>query len=93
MEDSIYRKSIVCSFSTEELRQVVDHAVGQVIHPFIIYYVMKYMKILFKYNAYISQPWKYKNLCFHSSENTRFDIFTREKPMIGTTFFYFLNMV
>ena len=56
MEDSIYIKSIVCSFSTEELRQVVDHAVGQVIHPFIIYYVMKYMKILFKYNAYVSQP-------------------------------------
>ena len=32
-KDSNYTKSIVCSFSTEELRQVVDHAVGQVIHP------------------------------------------------------------
>ena len=48
---------------------------------------MKYRKILIKYNAYISQPWKYKNLYFHSSENTihssentRFDIFTGEKP-------------
>ena len=40
---------------------------------------MKYMKILFKYNAYISQPWKYKNLYFHSSENTRLDIFAGEK--------------
>ena len=47
---------------------------------FIIYYVMKYRKILIKYNAYISQPWKYKNLYFHSSENTRFDIFTGQKP-------------
>ena len=56
---------------------------------FIIYYVMKYRKILIKYNAYISQPWKYKNLYFHSSENTRFDIFTGQKPL----FFYFLNMV
>ena len=27
---------------------------------FIIFYVMKYRKILIKYNAYISQPWKYK---------------------------------
>ena len=32
------------------------------IYIFIIYYVMKYRKILIKYNAYISQPWKYKNL-------------------------------
>ena len=47
---------------------------------FIIYYVMKYRKILIKYNAYISQPWKYKNLYFHSSENTKFDIFMGEKP-------------
>ena len=50
-------------------------------HRFFIYYVMKYRKILIKYNAYISQPWKYKNLYFHSSENTRFDIFTGEKPL------------
>ena len=60
---------------------------------FIIYYVMKYRKILIKYNAYISQPWKYKNLYFHSSENTRFDIFTGEKPYDWNYFFYFLNMV
>ena len=47
---------------------------------FIIYYVIKYRKILIKYNANISQPWKYKNLYFHSSKNTRFDIFMGEKP-------------
>ena len=40
---------------------------------------MKYRKVLIKYNAYISQPWKYKILYFHSSENTRFYIFRREK--------------
>ena len=50
------------------------------IYIFIIYYVMKCKKILIKYNAYISQPLKYKNLYFHSSENTRYDIFTGEKP-------------
>ena len=60
---------------------------------FIIYYVMKYRKILFKYNAYISQSWKYKNLYFNSSENARFDIFTGEKPKDWITFFYFLNMI
>ena len=60
---------------------------------FIIYYVMKYREILFKYNAYISQPWKYKNLYFHSSENTSFDIFMGEKLQDWNYFFYFLNMV
>ena len=50
-----------------------------IVKVFIIYYVMKYRKILIKY-AYISQLWKYKILYFHSSENTRFDIFTGEKP-------------
>ena len=49
------------------------------IKEFIIYYIMKYRKILIKYNAYISQPWKYKIMYFHSCENTRFDIFTGEK--------------
>ena len=50
---------------------------------------MKYRKILIKYNAYISQLWKYKNLYFHSSENTRFDIFTGEKPYDWNYFFLF----
>ena len=55
---------------------------------------MKYRKILIKYNAYISQLWKYKSLYFHSSKNTRFDIFMVDgNHKIGTTFFYFLNMV
>ena len=27
-----------------------------IVNTFIIYYVMKYRKILFKYNAFISQP-------------------------------------
>ena len=41
---------------------------------FIIYKVMKYRKILIKYNAYfkrscISHSWKYKKLYFHCSEN------------------------
>ena len=44
------------------------------IYLFIIYKVMKYRKILIKYNAYlkrscISQSWKYKKLYFHCSEN------------------------
>ena len=51
-----------------------------VLQLFIIYYVMKYRRKLIKYNACISQPWKYKNLYFHSSENARFYIFTGEKP-------------
>ena len=61
---------------------------------------MKYRKILIKYDAYISKPWKYKNLYFHSSDNIftavkKQDlIFSRERNRkIGTTFFYFLNMV
>ena len=49
----------------------------------IIYYVMKYTKILIKYNAYISQPWKYKIWYFHGRETVRFELL----------FFYFLNMV
>ena len=64
-------------------------SVREVRLPFRIYYVMKYRKILFKYNAYISQPWKYNNLYFHSSENTRFDIFTGEKPQDWNYFFLF----
>ena len=48
---------------------------------------MKYRKILIKYNAYISQPWKYKNLYFHRSENIRFDVFTGEKPSDWNYFF------
>ena len=65
--------------------QTVCAVICQLLNHFIIYYVMKYRKILIKYNAYILQPWKYKNLYFHSSENTRFDI--------NYIFFYFLNMV
>ena len=60
---------------------------------FIIFYVMKYRKILIKYNAYI-----------HSRENIKTSIFTAVKIQdlifsqernrkIGTTFIYFLNMV
>ena len=44
---------------------------------------MKYRKILIKYNAYISQPWKYK-------VNIQDLIFSQEKNLkIGTTFFLF----
>ena len=50
---------------------------------------MKYRKISIKFNGYISQPCKYKNLYFHSNENTRFDIFTREKPKDWNYFFLF----
>ena len=50
---------------------------------------MKYWKILIKYYAYISQPWKYKNLYLHSSENTRLDIFTGEKLLDWNYFFLF----
>ena len=52
---------------------------------------MKYKKILIKYNAYISQPWKYKNFTAVKMQDF---IFSRERNRkIGTTFFYFLNMV
>ena len=55
---------------------------------------MKYRKILIKYNAYISQSRKYKNLYFRSSKNTTVKIhgliFSRERNhKIGTTFFLF----
>ena len=55
--------------STNKLRQI-----SREIYCFIICKVMKYRKILIKYNAYlkrscISQLWKYKKLYFHCSEN------------------------
>ena len=48
-------------------------ASGSGITPFIIYKVMKYRKILIKYNAY------FKKAVFHSRENIKSCIFTAVK--------------
>ena len=71
----------------------VHYNILDVKNAFIIYYVMKYRKILIKYND-----------IFHSRENIKTCIFTVVKIQnlifsrvrnlkIGTIFFYFLNMV
>ena len=50
-----------------------DVASESEITPFIIYKVMKYRKILIKYNAYL------KKAVFHSRENIKSCIFTAVK--------------
>ena len=60
---------------------------------FIIYYVMEYMKILIKYNAYIHSHENIKT-CIFTAVKIQDLIFSRDRNRkIGTTFFYFLNMV
>ena len=49
--DNIY---IIIVHFTSEIKDIFNKK--HLNFLFIIYYVMKYRKILFKYNAYISQP-------------------------------------
>ena len=53
------------------------------IYAFIIYYVMKYRKILIKYNAYISQPCKYIISCIFTA------VFSHNKSSL----FYFIKHI
>ena len=51
---------------------------------------MKYRKILIKYNAYISQPSKYKKTCIFKAVKIQDLIFSWERNRnFGTTFFLF----
>ena len=59
--------------SCVKLKLSYDVASGSEIMPFIIYKVIKYRKILIKYNAY------FKKAVFHSRENIKSCIITAHK--------------